>query len=219
MALTKAKLIELIDSGDIDIRLGQNLLHNWDFTNPINQRGVSTGFVSGYSCTFDRWLMNGGVWITVGSTVNLPIYNGTPKYIDQRIERDLRGRTYTLSFDLEGVGIKFVVLNYPANGEDTQGSYDGLWLSLSRVESYDTVRIVNWNPGVEHQIKRVKLELGTVSTLHLDPPVDHAVELPKCQRFFRIRSTNNVPAVDLSPSMRITPTVTGSGPYQYSADL
>ena len=33
---------------------------------------------------------------------------------------------------------------------------------------------------------RHKLELGTVSTLHLDPPMDWAVELPKCQRFFEI---------------------------------
>ena len=167
-----------------DIRLGQNILHNWDFRNPVNQRGVATGLVSGYSYTFDRWLMSPNAWITVGSTVNLPIYNGTPKYIDQRIERDLRGRTYTLSVDLEGVGIKYGVINYPANGAETPAEDNGLRLSLLRIGEWDTVRIVNLNPGVEYQIKRVKLELGTVSTLHLDPPMDWAAELAKCQRFY-----------------------------------
>ena len=37
MALTKAKLIELIDNGDIDVGGGgvnPNILHNWDFRNP-----------------------------------------------------------------------------------------------------------------------------------------------------------------------------------------
>ena len=199
-----------------------NLLHNWDFRNPVNQRGVATGLVSGYSYTFDRWLMNAGVWITVGSTVNLPIYNAPAKYIEQRIEWDLRGRQYTLSVDLEGVGIKSVVLNYPADGADTQGVYNGLWLSLSRIGSYDTVRIVNWNPDVEYQIKRVKLELGTVSTLAYDAPMDHAVELPKCLRFFQhlgeypgvygYSSTESGGSLylDLPCAMRITPTISAS---------
>jgi hypothetical protein len=44
---------------------------------------------------------------------------------------------------------------------------------------------VEFNVNQEiYGIEMVKLELGTVSTLHLDPPMDHAVELPKCQRFY-----------------------------------
>ena len=64
----------------------------------------------------------------------------------------------------------------------------------------------------------LKLELGAVSTLPLAPPMDHAVELLKCQRYYRPlpigtgRLFNSTAsqielAFDVSPSMRITPSV------------
>lgn len=46
---------------------GENLLHNWDFRNPVNQRGVS-GTVSSAGYFYDRWkLVSGEVVIGSGS--------------------------------------------------------------------------------------------------------------------------------------------------------
>ncbi|NCB53039.1 MAG: hypothetical protein EOM54_14375, partial [Clostridia bacterium] len=43
-----------IDAKNADTRLGQNILHNWDFRNPVNQRGAS--WVSGANTYgLDRW--------------------------------------------------------------------------------------------------------------------------------------------------------------------
>jgi hypothetical protein len=42
---------------------------------------------------------------------------------------------------------------------------------------------INVNSGPA-QIKRVKLELGAVSTLAVDPPADFGEELRKCQRYY-----------------------------------
>ena len=65
----------------------------------------------------------------------------------------------------------------------------------------------------------MKLELGSIAT-PICPP-DTATELAKCQRYYQIRSTNDIDPVDLRPSMRATPTdikkVTGG--YAYVAEL
>ena len=64
-----------------------------------------------------------------------------------------------------------------------------------------------------------KLELGEIATPII--PADPATELAKCQRYYQIRSTNDIDPVDLRPSMRATPTdikqVTGG--YAYVAEL
>ena len=69
------------------------------------------------------------------------------------------------------------------------------------------------------EILWTKLELGVIATLYTPP--DPATELAKCQRYYQIRSAGDIPAVDLRPVMRITPTVTqlSDGNYAYSAEL
>ena len=64
-----------------------------------------------------------------------------------------------------------------------------------------------------------KLELGGAATPFCPP--DPATELAKCQRYYQIRSTGDIAAVDMRPTMCATPTVTQlrDGNYAYSAEL
>lgn len=49
----------------------------------------------------------------------------------------------------------------------------------------DNVTTVSFSvQDVPQNIQAVKLELGTISTLAYDPPMDRAVELAKCQRYY-----------------------------------
>lgn len=63
----------------------------------------------------------------------------------------------------------------------------------------------------------LKLEAGNVATPYQARPIGE--EFALCQRYGQTRSTNSVSAVDLRPSMRVTPAVTGSGPYFYNAEI
>ena len=78
------------------------------------------------------------------------------------------------------------------------------------------------NKGIEIgdslTIEWMKLENGS-ATLFVHP--DLATELEKCQRFYQIRSTNDIDPLDLRPSMRATPSeITAvEGGYAYVAEL
>lgn len=212
MALTKAKLEELIEAGDIVIPGGggagvpaggttgqvlskvdntdhnvawadqtggggKNLLHNWDFTNPINQRGVS-GAISTGTYFYDRWIRNSGT-VTVGAGY-LTLDSGAE--IEQRIEGlYLAGETVTVSVMVgstiyNGTGV------FPTATGTAGITLTGFGMAtLGYNVGYMFVRFM---ASGSQNVVAVKCELGTASTLHLDPPVDHAVELLKCQRFY-----------------------------------
>lgn len=61
----------------------------------------------------------------------------------------------------------------------------------------------------------------TADTLPPYVPKGYAAEMMECQRYYQIRSANNIAAVDMRPTMRITsPTIVSVlGGYAYSADL
>lgn len=161
-----------------------NILHNWDFRNPINQRGVS-GTVSAVGYFIDRWFKyaagdivitsNG---ITCGST------------IEQRIEgTGLAGQTATFSIMIGGV-VYAKTMTFPSSTGSIASNID---MPMNVIFWHDTtsMRVRINAPPAALTYQAVKLELGTVSTLHLDPPMDWAVELPKCQWFYRRVDTAN----------------------------
>ena len=189
MALTRAKLEELIDNGDIDVGgggLNPNILHNSDFRNPVNQRGVS-GAISTGTYFFDRWIRNSGT-VTVNAGY-LTLASGA--VIEQRIEGlHLAGETVTVSVMVgstiyNGTGV------FPTSAGTAAVTLTGFGTAtLGYNAGYMFVR---FTASESQNVVAVKCELGTVSTLHLDPPVDHAVELPKCQWFYR-RADNAIGA-------------------------
>ncbi|MGI6634172.1 MAG: hypothetical protein ACOX7B_03250 [Christensenellales bacterium] len=190
-----------------------NILHNWDWRNPINQRSV-TSFNREYG--IDRWIASNNKEVTITES-GLVILNGG--WIIQRLENRLINKTVTVSARTtdgnitSGTGVFPTAVN--GRTDINKGRFNFILYCRA---NFDEIVIT---PQVQDEtIEAVKLELGSVSTLHLDPPMDWAVELPKCQRFYQLRSSNNIQSVDMRPTMRIAnPTISGTGPYAYIADI
>lgn len=207
MALTRAKLEELIAAGEIEVGGGganPNILHNWDFRNPVNQRGLSTASGAGY--WLDRWYLKRttGATYTYSSSWGLRAITTTNaiemlQYIEN--PNAYAGKTVTLSIDIYSADVTAsCAMRLWHNGTNQIGGYLNINNGDTGIKSITatipntgltdlSVAFYNYG-GNDARIKSVKLELGTVSTLHLDPPMDHAVELPKCQRFYRLWKTD-----------------------------
>lgn len=101
-----------------------------------------------------------------------------------------------------------------------QAGINSVTVDLSDSEYISAVS-VSLNKGIEIgdslTIEWMKLENGS-ATLFVHP--DLATELEKCQRFYQIRSTNDIDPLDLRPSMRtITDIKAVEGGYAYVAEL
>ncbi len=175
-----------------------NLLDNWCFADPINQRGQAEYDSAGY--TIDRWALrtgaalkaaDGGIEISVSDSgeCNQPIDHGFEM---------IKGKTFTISYltaDNVLVSKSGVV---PANEPSATARYIiaagelNFALAYSIYTKRPYVYFYKGN-GTSEKIAAVKLELGPVQTLaHQDedgnwvlndPPPNRALELAKCQRY------------------------------------
>ena len=162
-----------------------NILHNWDFRNPVNQRG-QTEYVGDGEYTIDRWRLSpnyamnivpGGIELTVSATA-VPT-----RAIYQDLERPstFAGKTYTLSAIINDEIYSHTVFFATSMGESRFPTPFGdlncyLTSNLTRILFHVT-------PGTSCILQAVKLELGSISTLANDPPMDYGKELAVCQRF------------------------------------
>ena len=209
-----------------------NLLDNWYFVDPVNQRGQTEYASTGY--TIDRWY----IWsigkmgtVKIGNGITLTGEEGTSIIFDQRLDEalELYGKVVTIS-----ILVGFVVGKFELQITDSfykEFSEPGL-ISITGVinnvgNDGPKFRVFNNQPNSSCIIKAAKLELGPVQTLaHQDadgnwilndPPPNKALELAKCQRYFvrvpyaaleTIGTTTSTPSwinLQLSgPSMRIT---------------
>ena len=156
-----------------------NLLDNPWFT--VNQRGITSATIVNNTYYLDRWLAtyatNAGTIEAVSGGVKLTPAVGDYVYIKQRsdIFTSLYGKVITASILLSDGTIKSGTITRTSG--TTQGFID---------ESNIRVRIVSNNDfevrvDTTTTIRAVKLELGTVSTLHLDVAPNDALELAKCR--------------------------------------
>lgn len=222
-------LISGVFSGWSPARSGKNELDNPDFR--INQRGQAE-YTSGY--TVDRWYspgkcsaapISGGVKLT--STVTA---SSTTHAFWQDFEFPLPPGKYTLSLkaaDVTGVwAARIRTVTAAGDYVDSyytprlQAGINSVTVDLPDSEYISAVS-VSLNKGIEIgdslTIEWMKLENGS-ATLFVHP--DLATELEKCQRFYQIRSTNDIDPLDLRPSMRtITDIKAVEGGYAYVADL
>ena len=81
---------------------------------------------------------------------------------------------------------------------------------------------IGFNKGTEAgnslKLAWAKLEGGSLATPFVPP--DYAAELAKCQRFYQVRTTNDIDPLDIRPSMRtITDIKQVTGGYAYVAEL
>lgn len=196
-----------------------NLLINPDFR--INQRGQSAYTVGDY--TVDRWkLLNANGTLTITDSGVIASKNtgatGSAAFYQKLEIDDSFGDVLSLSVCIDGQ-IYSGQLDVPASGNSVASLSTpcGVW-NLYRPSNsiIQLVCVLNENTAV---INRAKLEKGSVSTPYVVPAP--GAELAECQRFYQIRSTNDIDPVDLRPSMRATPTdikqVTGG--YAYVAEL
>ena len=181
-------------------KVNPNLLDNWYFGNPINQRGQTsyTGEVYGIDRWIAQWTGDGVTLIEDGC---VSIYRSfSDSYLCQRITDDLGGQTVTFSAICKGTcAVKLV-------------ECDSGWAFKSFIAQHDTVVINDYTlltvtgivpqgcrnlivellsaPGVKSQFKAAKLELGSQQTFaHQENGVwlmneipDYGEQLARCQR-------------------------------------
>lgn len=199
----------------------RNLLDNPWFT--VNQRGASS--YNGLDLyTLDRWKNSYGT-VTVNSgyiNINNPS-GGYPFY--QKVPKDVisADKVYTISVMTSAGNIVSKSFTASASyqtfeidtiqGYVMRGAVDG------RNPDYWQISLINSNAW-SINIKAIKLELGSESTLIYDTAPDYASELLKCQRYYYplsgkeylgFKASNYEVKVPLPTEMRTAPTISLTG--------
>ena len=164
-----------------------NILHNWDWRNPINQRAYAEEAEHALSNAYfiDRWKLTGTAKI-MKSGLDVPkIRLNAGAAMLQLFEQNLKGMFCTITVKRAGYSILEVVgLIFPTTtGESTYNIAGGRMYVTLGLNSYG-YNYFKIAANEQQDVETLKVEVGRASTLHLDPPMDWAVELPKCQRFF-----------------------------------
>ena len=218
----------------------KNLLHNWDFRNPVNQRG-QTEYTSGY--TIDRWsISNSGIARIKNGSIELESTNtgeSCPALVFlQPIENSqlYDGKTVTVSVEIGGQiysGTGVINLSQGTATFATAHFSEGAYAQVEYVtaEQYGIpvlrFRFVIY-PGITvSNITRAKLEFGSISTLANDTLADYGEQLMLCKRFFRLWKTAEARTAALQEVglMRLenptlgTINIGGTTYYYASADL
>ncbi len=237
---------EIDDAVDLAPQLSNpNLLDNWYFAHPVNQRGQTSYTGSGYG--IDRWILGGASIVTAALTANgITLTRAATSWATmfQKIENsnDLLGKVVTFSFLTADNRLVSGTLTLPTslNGSAAIFAEDNVtrwYLDYYAGASGFDFRIIQNNETVIDAvtIKAAKLELGTTQTLaHQENGVwvlneipDYGEQLARCQRYFQTFATESLrhaDALDFRPVMRATPalstiTVGGKTLYTASADL
>ncbi len=203
-----------------------NLLDNSNFRRRVNARGKTayTGTANAY--TIDRWLAStAAVSINlIASGINIDNRSSTSAngHMTQRLANVTDG-TYTLCANTSsGVILRTFTLTGGALSTGNVTNAGTAFTAAGYSNSILTVQI-GVQAGSVVTVYWAALYEGSYTAATLPPyvPKPYAVEEYECMRYYQVRSTNNVPAVDMRPTMRLTnPTITAVGSnYAYSADL
>lgn len=227
----------------IQAKPNPNLLDNWHFGNPVNQRGQTEYTGLGY--TIDRWRSWADVFslnvVDNGIKISETIY----QYFEPAVYRNLWGKHLTTSIlfaDGTLFSRSFVVnsnnwftLNVNSHGINsvTFGINSTDFTNLGN----NFFRIMASVSGtLSDAILAVKLELGSQQTLaHQDADGNwvlneisaYAKQLAQCQRYYQLYSAAEqrpAKAVDCRPTMRVDPsqgtiTIDGTTYYYNTTDL
>lgn len=211
-----------------------NLLINPDFR--INQRGENSYNVTG--CTADCWLsqvlfevtpLENGIRI---SCVKKITSNSFALYQRVPVTDALHGSDLTMTANIASTSdyAYMAIYAYGTSGTVVKSSnkikleaglnsvtLESLPDSTAYIRAQFTIN-TGAQIGDSLEIAWAKLEVGSTVTPFVPP--DPTMELLKCQRYYQIRTTNDVDPLDLRPSMRtITDIKQVTGGYAYVADL
>ena len=190
-------------SGAVKYRTNPNLLDNWYFGRPVNQRG-QTEYTAGGAYTLDRWWAQ---YDTTLSIVDGGIKIGGKWDVQQYFETTLPNATYTLSLlykDRTGSDPLRLLIGNRTDGDLAQTESKDASGILSVTFSTATSNKVYFGfaGSVDNSatIIAAKLELGSTQTLaHKENGVwvlneipDFGEQLRRCQRYlFSTRGTTN----------------------------
>ena len=190
---------------DLGLISNPNLLDNWYFADPINQRGQTTYKVRNY--TIDRWLMGflpddlpEGAIFTVHPG-KYSEWSGNVSWLIHRFPNtELTGEMMTMSVLFADGTLLYgsAIYNMVDDMSVRTHFFDMAGVMSAFAQSDETAgqwRVVLTNYSVSPlKIVAVKLELGSMQTLARQdasgkwvlraPPPDPALELAKCQRYY-----------------------------------
>lgn len=185
----------------------QNILHNWDFRNPVNQRRQLMYTANGYS--IDRWKleMAGMSYLSVNSDnkcvtlykmdgyisinqllENPASYNGEVMTLTVIYKSDTPAYLWITKNGDSSSADSPVFITLPASLEYTTATVTGSYTTIDTSLKF-RVGIMGATANGYISIKAVKLEKGTASTLAYDPPADYGEQLALCRRYARIFKT------------------------------
>lgn len=179
-----------------------NLLHNWDFCNPVNQRGAATYLDTAKQIsTIDRWKasLNMRVEVTSGG-VRLTGLTQAYRRFTQQFEHPnarLAGKRVTVSLNVAECTGKFsIYFLYGASLASTSGGFileagaagiqsGSITLpdAAAMADSLALCIATSSDTDVSLTLKAVKMEIGAVSTLKETDAACYAEQLAICQRF------------------------------------
>lgn len=224
--------------GEYDLSRNPNLLHNWDFTNPVNQRGQTTYLsTSGEIPTIDRWRAGANMKVEVVSGgIKLTGQGGQYRNFRQTIENPerLAGKQVTVSLNVLACTGKFSSY-FQYGSTSTSGAIINAGdtgikkFTVTLPSASDMGGVLKFHIGnsndadVSLTLASVKLEIGGVSTLKDTDVADYAEQEIICQRYlvpisaaqrFRLEGYANDSLDFHIPSpqrMRILPTIENPG--------
>ena len=190
----------------------ENLLDNWYFADPVNQRGAMQYTAEGFCLdrwSFEQWkpskqsvqLRNGCVAIVSGAEAST---NNTTKLRQTLVDlQRLAGKTVTFSAKLKNVtvnGNPRLTIYYGGSKKDVAITSADTNSIISVTETLPTtlssMYVAIGNDGnaagkgnFDIEIESVKLEIGSISTLANDAPPKKSEQLLECQRYY-IRWSN-----------------------------
>lgn len=190
-----------------------NLLDNPDFSNPINQRGLTT-YSGSFIYSIDRWVISGTISLQSGGISVSP--NG---FFLQRMEPLINGEDYTLAVY---VGNQLLVgtVTYDSVSSDTQVAVSNSLgtLYIQNIEGNLCQLVVN---TVAQSIISMPVLLKGAYTAKTLPPwvaPDPVMELAECQRYFYRYSGKSflnkryddyqTTTIPFKVTMRTTPSIT-----------
>lgn len=218
-----------------------NLLVNWYFSAPINQRGQTT-YIGNEIYTVDRWRVynsssTGKVQVTA-SGVTVSNSSGTSEvqfYQDLDTDASKLSANMTLSAMVDDHLIT-VTFSMPPYGYSCSKNTDDNNGFISFRNAFGRLTVMfGVKNGASKTIQAIKLEFGDQQTLaHQDasgnwvlndPPPNKALELAKCQRYYQrygpdsgvcaiftaISNTNNTVYIPTPVTMRANPAVSIKG--------
>lgn len=173
----------------------RNLLDNSDFRNPVNQRGQTSYFGSGY--TIDRWENNSAACKLTVEDGYIHMQNSgststATQFIRQKIENPsaLIGKTITIAARVKGncrLGCEGIGLTYPSYVNCADWTTITLTVDISAMtDSYIAAMLQGSNKS-EWYCSWIALYEGAYTAETLPPyvPKGYAAEFAECRRYYK----------------------------------